>query len=571
MEIKANYFLVGLFTIVGLIGSLLFFVWLASFQVDRQFQYYDVYFANVAGLDPTGDVRFNGLQVGKVLSLEITHDDPRIRVRIEVQADTPIRDDSVATLEQQGVTGVAYVSISGGTRDSGLLRHSAKDEVPVIRSQQSALQALADRGPDIVTNLANMIEELEGFASEENKQRVAHILENVSHASDALDTALSDFSTVAQTVSKITNKIDPMVESAQTTLHEFDDTLATARTTLDQATSTLSVASETLTSAKSTIDTVGGSLEAKVPDILDNVDVAVVSVQNSVTGAADQATELLKRLETTAGLADDRLTDLGTTLQVVDSTLTSAEKAFGAVVDSSTSVQALFEGTGAALVDDARDTLGMVDQSLAVLNQTLKTDWPVIVADVRDATGRAATVMQEAETVIAGLPGQIDTLSADAQETLKTASSTLRRSQETLGKLDGTLAIADGTLTAAEGAFTGLSGIVREEVAPTAADIRAAAAQAETTMAALTQDLPDMAADLRATADRARQIADEIESATKVAAPALRDFGLHGLPEFTQFARDAQSLVAVIERLIERIERDPARFFFGNARPDFRR
>lgn len=571
MEIKANYFLIGLFTIAGLVGSLLFFIWLASFQVDRQFQNYDVFFNNVSGLGQAGDVRYNGLSVGQVLRLDIEADDPRIRVRIEVDADTPVRTDSVATLEQQGVTGVSYVSLTGGSADAPLLRESSGERIPVIRSQQSALQTLADRGPDIVTNLANLIAELQGFASDENKERVATILQNASDASGSLETVMSDFSSVAQTVGKFTDKIDPLAGSAQETLREFDETLATARTTLDQATETLAAASETLNSAKSAIDVVGGSLESKVPEILDSVAAAITSVETAVIAAADEAKTLLRRFETTADLADARLTDLGGTVQNVDAALQSAENAFNAVVESSNAVEELFEGTGAELVDDARETLKLVDQSLTVLNETLKTDWPVVVADIREATSGAATVMREVEGVVAGLPGQIDALSVDAQVMLETATGTLRRAEETLGKLDNTLASADGALSAAEEAFSEVSGIVKEEVRPTAADIRSAAAQAETTMAALTRDLPDIAADLRETAGRARHIAEVIEGAANSAAPAVRDFAEHGLPEFTQFAREAQSLLSVVERLIQRIERDPPRFFFGNARPEFRR
>ena len=69
METKANYLLIGLFTLAGLVGSMVFLLWLAQVQVDRQYAYYDVLFDNVTGLGDAGDVRFNGLPVGQVVGL----------------------------------------------------------------------------------------------------------------------------------------------------------------------------------------------------------------------------------------------------------------------------------------------------------------------------------------------------------------------------------------------------------------------------------------------------------------------------------------------------------------------
>jgi phospholipid/cholesterol/gamma-HCH transport system substrate-binding protein len=54
-------------------------------------------------------------------------------------------------------------------------------------------------------------------------------------------------------------------------------------------------------------------------------------------------------------------------------------------------------------------------------------------------------------------------------------------------------------------------------------------------------------------------------------APPIQSFAQTGLPEFTRFAREAQQLVSQLEQLTKKMERDPARFFFGNNVPEFRR
>ena len=116
METRANYVLIGVFTLVGALGAFFFLLWLAKVEVNRQYAYYDVLFDNVAGLGTAGSVRYNGLPVGQVVELELDETDPsKVRVRVEIDADTPVKTDTVAQLQSQGVTGVSYVALSGGS------------------------------------------------------------------------------------------------------------------------------------------------------------------------------------------------------------------------------------------------------------------------------------------------------------------------------------------------------------------------------------------------------------------------------------------------------------------------
>ncbi len=578
MEIKANYVLIGIFTIVGLLGALGFLLWLASVQIDRQFQRYYIYFDSVSGLSEAGEVRYNGLPVGQVIELGLDPAGEGVRALIEIDADTPVRVGSTAQLSAQGVTGVSFVSISGGEADEPLLRTSSPRAIPVIPSRPSALQTLTEQGPDLVTEAVELISRLQSFVGPQNQERVSTLLENLSSSSGALDTALSDFSSISTTVetataqiTDFTSRLDAIGGAVETTLGQLDGTLATARETIAEAEMTLSTATEALGAARQTFDLASSSIETQVPRISDDLSTAIRSADSTFQDAMGVIGQVAARLETTADLADARLSQLGETLDVVDTTLADASVSFDAVEEASEAVEVLVEGTGASLVDEARVTLETVDELLGVLNETVKRDLPRIAESIRTASEGAASVVTAAQATLEALPDRLDPLSDAARTTLTTATDLLRRAEGSLDAIGTTLSGADRTLAAAEQTFTGVNEVLETEVAPAAADIRAAASGIDEAMAALTEELPAIAANLSETAARARNIAETIDAAVAAAVPGVRAFSQRGLPEFTQLARRAQDAVTALQRLLERIERDPTRFIFGTSSPEFRR
>ena len=115
METRANYVLIGACALLAIVLGLGFFVWLAKVQIDRQYAYYDILFDNVSGLSRAADVRFSGLSVGQVVSLELDEKGSgRVRVRIEVDgrhADPRGRDGAAAVTG--GDRGLARVAQPG--------------------------------------------------------------------------------------------------------------------------------------------------------------------------------------------------------------------------------------------------------------------------------------------------------------------------------------------------------------------------------------------------------------------------------------------------------------------------
>jgi len=150
MEKNANYALVGLSSLILFVGLVIFVVWLARLSFSQEYDLYDIVFQGpVRGLNQGGEVHFNGIKVGEVTRIALDRTNPsRVIARARVTSDVPIREDSYATLEPQGITGVNYVQITAGTASRPLLKvvEKAKCEragispcIPILKTQRSAL------------------------------------------------------------------------------------------------------------------------------------------------------------------------------------------------------------------------------------------------------------------------------------------------------------------------------------------------------------------------------------------------------------------------------------------------
>ena len=182
MERNANYALVGIASILLFVGAIVFGVWLARFAVNRDYDVYDIlFFGPVRGLSEGGEVHFNGIKVGEVTELELDRRDPnRVIARIRVTSDVPIREDSSATLEPQGITGVNYVQITAGTSSKRMLKDTVPSgEIPVIRSQNSALSDLLQGGGTVLTRTIEALDRINDVLSEENVKTFSAALNDV--------------------------------------------------------------------------------------------------------------------------------------------------------------------------------------------------------------------------------------------------------------------------------------------------------------------------------------------------------------------------------------------------------
>lgn len=219
METRARFVLIGLFTIGGFLATLGFLLWLAKVQIDRSYVQYDILFGTVSGLSLTGAVKYNGVDVGKVLTIALDRDDPAlVRIRVEVLASTPVRTDTIATLASQGVTGVAFIALQGGSAQADPLAPIPPADVAVIRSEKSVVQDLMVTGPDLLAESKALITEVRGLITPANRDAVAGILVNLNDATGRIDA-------LATRAEATLSRVDASLDAAEVGLAAADGLL----------------------------------------------------------------------------------------------------------------------------------------------------------------------------------------------------------------------------------------------------------------------------------------------------------------------------------------------------------
>jgi len=182
MEKNANYALVGLSSLILTIGLVIFLAWIARVSFAQDYDLYDILFEGpVRGLNQGGEVHFNGIKVGEVTKIRLNAANPsQVRATIRVTSDVPIRVDSYATLEPQGITGVNLVQITAGTTSKPLLKDvTPHDQIPVIRSQKSALSDLLEGGGTVLTRTIEALDRVNRVLSDQNIKTMSAAVSDV--------------------------------------------------------------------------------------------------------------------------------------------------------------------------------------------------------------------------------------------------------------------------------------------------------------------------------------------------------------------------------------------------------
>lgn len=204
-----NLSLVGAFVLLlgaALVGGVL---WLASggLRQEQTETYLSYMEESVAGLSLNAPVKFKGVDVGQVRSIRLDPNNPdRVQLTLGMDRSTPITVDTLAVLKTQGLTGITYVELSGGTRGSAPLLPAAPGLLPVIPSKASLSARLEDVLTTVLAKVERTANTLDALLSEDNRSAIA--------------SALADVAIITRTVAARSSTLDSaMVNGAGTLEH----------------------------------------------------------------------------------------------------------------------------------------------------------------------------------------------------------------------------------------------------------------------------------------------------------------------------------------------------------------
>lgn len=220
VETKVNYTVVGLFVVVLSAALITTILWLSGDA--RYSKVYDTYLAyvgeSVSGLNLNAPVKYRGVEVGRVKRISLYYGE-KVRLELEIERGTPIKENTVAALRVQGLTGIAHVELEGGNRDARPLTAKAGEDYPVIKTRPSLLARMDTAVTDLLTSLNSVSDSINGVLDKDNRRAFKALLADMATLShtlaarkDAIDTTLQSTARAADNAAKASAELPRLID-----------------------------------------------------------------------------------------------------------------------------------------------------------------------------------------------------------------------------------------------------------------------------------------------------------------------------------------------------------------------
>lgn len=407
METKANYAIVGFFTILVVAAAFGFVYWMSQYGRSGPVAELAIRIPGSAnGLSVGSAVRFNGIPVGSVRRLTIDPDDPRYSLAFtEVQTTAPVYSSTKAVLEVQGLTGAAYIELSGGnTGEENLLRKAEETGRPaVLIADQSSVTNLLATADKILQRADDAIGQIQGFVTDARGpltrtiQHAETFTASLSANSDAIDEFLRSLSALSGTFNTVSERLD------------------------------------------STLEAVDGLVRAVNPQKIDNI----ISNAEKVTGDIAQSTGQINTIMTEVREAAAGFNSAGAEAQSV---LKRADTLLAAVdphkVNSAVDDISSASSDARAAISSARQVVDGVADRRDEINAAIQ-DFTQLAQKLNQASTRVDGILAKVDTMVSG--GDSEGLFAEAQKTLESIRATADNLNARIGPIADNLARFSGT------------------------------------------------------------------------------------------------------------------------------
>ena len=314
METRANLVTVGLFVLAVIAAGFGAAFWLLRGGEGSERAMVTVVFpGSVSGLVTGANVTFNGIKVGEVAKLSFAPDDPsQVVAKVRVDAATPIKTDSHVSLGYQGLTGVSFVQIWGGSSSAQALIEMVEND-RVMLAERSSVQDIMEGVQRVLNRVDNAVGTIDQLIKD-NAKSVETTVRNAETFSDALaknadgvDRFMSSVGKAGDVLTKVSGKIEVLTQDVDELVRAVDrDKVASVVDHAQATMARLDEASKRVDGLLAKLDGLAGSdegkgLAAKAGTFLDEATTTTVQIRDTAKTFQDKAAEISAALERFSG------------------------------------------------------------------------------------------------------------------------------------------------------------------------------------------------------------------------------------------------------------------------------
>ncbi|MFZ5536541.1 MAG: MlaD family protein [Pseudomonadota bacterium] len=287
METRVAYAAVGAFVIALTAALIGLGLWLgADIETKRYTPYMFLTSESASGINPGTVVRYRGVEVGRVKQLHLDNPE-QVRILLDIEEGTPIKTDTRASIATQGVTGLAFIELTGGTVSAPDLRPGPDGAPPLIPPAPSLLRRLDVAVSRNLENLDRIALQLQDLLNEENRAAFATLIRNLATLSETLAQERGRMSEVLANSERMTRAGAETFERLPETLVQLEGTLEEVRTAASTFRETSRTVSEVSRATQQEITAMRRGMEPGLDNLLRQVE--------SATGVIEDLARRLRR------------------------------------------------------------------------------------------------------------------------------------------------------------------------------------------------------------------------------------------------------------------------------------
>ncbi|MCP0914620.1 MULTISPECIES: MlaD family protein [Legionella] len=236
MESNANYTIVGLTVLILTAGLIIASLWLSIGFERKKYNYYTVYtHESVAGLTEESLVKYNGVKVGMVDKIELSHFDPQqVKILLKIKEGTPITVSTHAMLITQGITGTTYLGLSADSSSFVPLQRTPGEPYPVIPSKPSFFNRLEKNINDIATGFKRVFNAENAKNLNKSLVNLEKITEAIAKNDNNINKTLRDLPLVTKELKAAIHKFTAMATDMSVAGRQVTATMKAGKNGIDK-------------------------------------------------------------------------------------------------------------------------------------------------------------------------------------------------------------------------------------------------------------------------------------------------------------------------------------------------